>query len=85
MINVSRKLLGLSLALSLAAAAGCSASAADDSEGAQAQEGELRPLERKAIGKAADYPADVKNCLPLNTCGHFVVIPQVTGFPEVYA
>ena len=58
MIKVSRKLLGLSLALSLAAAAGCSASAADDSEGAQAQEGELRPLERKAIGKAADYPAD---------------------------
>jgi hypothetical protein len=58
MITVSRKLLGLSLALSLATAVGCSTSAADDSEGAQAQEGELRPLERKAIGKAVDYPAD---------------------------
>jgi hypothetical protein len=58
MINVSRKLLGITLAVSLAAAAGCSASAADDTEGAQAQEGELRPLERKAIGKAVDYPAD---------------------------
>ena len=58
MIKVSRKLLGITLALSAAAAAGCSASAVDDSEGAQAQEGELRPLERKAIGKAADYPAD---------------------------
>jgi len=58
MINVSPKLLGISLALSVAAAAGCSASATDDTEGAQAQEGELRPLERKAIGKAVDYPAD---------------------------
>ncbi len=58
MIKVSRQLLSISLALSLAAAAGCSATAADDFEGAQAQEGELRPLERKAIGKAADYPAD---------------------------
>jgi hypothetical protein len=58
MITASRKLLGISLALSVALAAGCSASAADDAEGAQAQEGELRPLERKAIGKAVDYPAD---------------------------
>ena len=60
MITASRKLLGLTLALcasSLAAAVGCSASA-DDTDGSQAQEGELRPLERKAIGKAADYPAD---------------------------
>ena len=58
MINVTPKLLGLSLALSIAAAAGCSTSAADDTDGAEAQEGELRPLERKAIGKAVDYPAD---------------------------
>lgn len=58
MITSSRKLLGITLALSVAAAAGCSASAADDSEGAEAQEGELRPLERKALGKAVDYPAD---------------------------
>ncbi|MBX3186118.1 MAG: hypothetical protein KF819_03845 [Labilithrix sp.] len=50
-----RKLLGIALALSVAAAAGCSATAEDDTE---EQEGQLRPLERKAIGKARDYPAD---------------------------
>lgn len=45
----------VTLGLSVAAAAGCSASSSED---AAAQEGELRPLERKAIGKAVDYPAD---------------------------
>lgn len=61
MITASKKLLGLTLVLcasSLAAAAGCGASSDDTSDGAEAQEGELRPLERKAIGKAVDYPAD---------------------------
>lgn len=53
----TRKLLGILLGISVAAAAGCSASS-QETEEADAQEGELRPLERKAIGKAVDYPAD---------------------------
>lgn len=59
MITVSRKLLGIVVGISAAAiAAGCSAGSSDAQDDAQAQEGELRPLERKAIGKAAEYPAD---------------------------
>lgn len=55
----SRKLLGIMLGISVAAAAGCSANADDaTTDDAASQEGELRPLERKAIGKAVDYPAD---------------------------
>jgi len=46
-------LLGLSSAVVLGA---CRAETTDDE--AEAQEGELRPLERKAIGKARDYKAD---------------------------
>ena len=55
----ARKLLGIMLGITVAAAAGCSAGA-DDAGGddAEAQEGQLRPLERKAIGRAVDYPAD---------------------------
>ena len=53
-----RKLLGIMLGISVAAAAGCSAGASDSEDDAESQEGELRPLERKAIGKAVDYPAD---------------------------
>lgn len=52
----TRKLFGLTLVAALAAAVGCSA--ADAGDESAAQEGELRPLERKAMGKAADYPAD---------------------------
>ncbi|MDB4935189.1 MAG: hypothetical protein JWP87_2161 [Labilithrix sp.] len=63
MITLSRKmlgaLLGLSVGVSGATAAGCSSNAADGQDDeAEAQEGELRPLERKAIGKAVDYAAD---------------------------
>lgn len=46
-------LLGLSAAVALGA---CRAESTDDE--AEQQEGELRPLERKAMGKAVDYPAD---------------------------
>lgn len=52
------KLLAMLLGASVAAAAGCSTSSSEPDDEAQAQEGELRPLERKAIGKAVDYPAD---------------------------
>lgn len=50
-------LLAVLLATSVATAAGCTSSSETD-DSSEAQEGELRPLERKAIGKAVDYPAD---------------------------
>jgi hypothetical protein len=52
------KLLVIILGASVATAAGCGASSSEAEDDARAQEGELRPLERKAIGKAVDYPAD---------------------------
>lgn len=54
-----RKHLGalLLLGAAAAAAAGCSASLGDDAE---AQEGELRPLERRAIGAAVPYEPDLE-------------------------
>ena len=63
MITVSRKLLvslvlGLSVGGAGVSAAGCSASPDTQDDGAEAQVGELRPLERKALGKAVDYAAD---------------------------
>lgn len=63
MITVSRKLLvslvlGLSVGVAGVSAAGCSTSADTQGDGAEAQVGELRPLERKALGKAVDYAAD---------------------------
>lgn len=58
MITISKKLLLAMLGLSVAAAAGCNAGATEDDDESEAQEGELRPLERKAIGKAVEYPAD---------------------------
>ena len=60
MITSSRKLFGLFLVTAVAVAAGCGAqsSSDDSSDGPATSEDHLRPLERKALGKAADYPAD---------------------------
>jgi len=63
MITVSRKLLvslvlGLSVGFAGVTAAGCSTNQGAEDDGAEAQVGELRPLERKALGKAVDYAAD---------------------------
>jgi hypothetical protein len=51
-----KKLLVIALGAAVALATGCATQTGD--EEAEEQEGQLRPLERKAIGKAVDYPAD---------------------------
>ena len=65
----SRKLLGILLCITVtaAAAAGCKGGASEEEDEAEAQEGQLRPLERKAIGKAVDYPADTTMRAKLET------------------
>jgi len=54
---MNRTLLGITLSLAALAAAACSGGGATGDD-ASTDEGELRPLERKAVGKAAEYPAD---------------------------
>jgi hypothetical protein len=48
----------LALGFAVVALAACSAAADDEAGSSEAQEGELRPLERKVIGKAVDYEPD---------------------------
>ncbi len=55
----TRKLTRIALLASVALAAACSSAQTDDDE-VQAGEDHLRPLERKAVGKGVDYPADTK-------------------------
>lgn len=50
--------LALLIGLSAAVALGACRAETDEGDGGEQQEGELRPLERKAIGKAVDYAAD---------------------------
>lgn len=55
----TRKLTRFALIGAMAFAAACSSASTEEDE-TQAGEDQLRPLERKAVGKAVDYPADTK-------------------------
>src|SRR5205085_160455 len=62
----ARRLTRIALLASVALAAACSSAAPEEDE-VQAGEDHLRPLERKAVGKAVDYPADTKLRAQLET------------------
>jgi hypothetical protein len=55
-VKTSRALAFVAFVGAAATVAACAAETPED--GSEQQEGELRPLERKAMGKAVDYPAD---------------------------